>query len=109
MTAEPTKNAHTPPIVRLRPRIETALGTVLSRYPDLAVAGICTNDADAYPGDQPHELAGQARRAGWTFPYLVDADQKDGRAYHVACTPDFFLYDSAPAGLPRRVRPVHTR
>ena len=75
--------------------IETALGALLSRYPDLAVVGICTNDADAYPGDRPHELAGQARRAGWTFPYLVNAGQTVGRAYHAACTPDFFLYDSA--------------
>ena len=55
--------------------IETALGALLSRYPDLAVVGICTNDADAFPGDRPHELAGQARRAGWAFPYLVDAGQ----------------------------------
>ena len=75
--------------------LETALGALLSRYPALAVAGICTNDADAYPDDRPHELAQQARRAGWTFPYLVDADQKAGRAYHAAGTPDFFLYDSA--------------
>ena len=75
--------------------VETALGTLLSHYPDLAVVGICTNDADAYPDDRPRELAGQARRAGWNFPYLVDADQKVGRAYHAACTPDFFLYDSA--------------
>jgi peroxiredoxin len=75
--------------------VETALGALLSHYPDLAVVGICTNDADAYPGDRPDELAGQARRAGWTFPYLVDADQQAGRAYHAACTPDFFLYDSA--------------
>ena len=64
--------------------VETALGTLLSHYPDLAVVGICTNDADAYPGDRPHELAGQARRAGWNFPYLVDAGQKAGRAYHAA-------------------------
>ena len=90
--------------------IETALGTVLSRHPDLAVVGICTNDADAYPGDQPHELAGQARRAGWTFPYLVDADQKGRprlpRRLHAGLLP---LRQRAPAGLPRRVRPVHTR
>lgn len=59
--------------------VETALGTLLSHYPDLAVVGIYTNDADAYPDDRPHELAGQARRAGWNFPYLVDADQKVGR------------------------------
>jgi hypothetical protein len=57
--------------------------------------GICTNDADAYPSDRPHELAGQARRAGWNFSYLADAGQEAGRACHAACTPDFFLYDSA--------------
>ena len=66
-----------------------------ARCPDLAVVGICTNDADAYPGDRPGELAGQAWRAGWAFPYLVDVGQAAGRAYHAACTPDFFLYDSA--------------
>jgi peroxiredoxin len=37
--------------------IETALGKLLSRYPDLAVVGICTNDADAYPDDRPEQLA----------------------------------------------------
>jgi peroxiredoxin len=79
--------------------IETALGALLSRYPDLAVVGICTNDADAYPDDRPHELARQARRAGWDFPYLVDAGQKAGRAYRAACTPDFFL-TTARAGWP---------
>ena len=86
--------------------VETALGALLSRYPDLAVVGICTNDADAYPRDRPHELAGQSRRAGWTFPYLVDADQKAGRAYHAGLLP---LRQRAPAGLPRGVRPVHAR
>ena len=43
--------------------VETALGTLLSHYPDLAVVGICTNDADAYPDDRPREHARQARRA----------------------------------------------
>src|ERR1035441_7896878 len=75
--------------------VETALGTLLSHYPDLAVVGICTNDADAYPDDRPHELAGQARRAGWISPSVGDAGQKAARAFHAACTPDFFLYDSA--------------
>jgi peroxiredoxin len=75
--------------------IETALGGLLAEYPDLAIVGVCTNDADAYPDDRPERLAEQARRAGWTFPYLVDADQEIGRAYQAACTPDFFLYDAA--------------
>ena len=64
--------------------VEIALGTLLSHYPDLAIVGICSNDADAYPDDRPDELAGQARRAGLDFPYLVHACQMVGRAYHAA-------------------------
>jgi peroxiredoxin len=74
--------------------VEIQLGRVLARYPNVAVVGICTNDADAYPEDRPERLADQARRASWTFPYLVDKDQSVGRAYSAACTPDFFLYDA---------------
>jgi peroxiredoxin len=74
--------------------VETALGKLLSGYPDLAVVGVCTNDAEAYPEDAPPDLAAQVERAGWTFPYLIDADQRIGRAYQAACTPDFFLYDA---------------
>jgi peroxiredoxin len=74
--------------------IETELGKALSAYPELAVVAVCTNDADAYPDDAPERLAEQAKRAGWQFPYLVDADQQTGRAYNAACTPDFFLYDA---------------
>jgi peroxiredoxin len=74
--------------------IESTLGELVAGYPELAVAGICPNDAEAYPDDRPERLAEQARRAGWTFPYLVDIDQTVGRAYRAACTPDFFLYDA---------------
>jgi len=73
--------------------VEDALGRLLAEYPTVDVVGVCTNDADAYPEDSPARLAEQARRAGWRFPYLVDADQSVGRAYNAACTPDFFLYD----------------
>ncbi|WP_326553116.1 thioredoxin family protein [Micromonospora sp. NBC_01813] len=72
--------------------LEAALGKVLAGYPSLAVVGICTNDAQAYPDDSPEKLAEQAQRAGWDFPYLVDASQQVGRAYQAVCTPDFFLY-----------------
>ena len=72
--------------------VEGALGVVLARHPDLAVVGVCSNDAQAYPDDAPDGLRAQAQRAGWTFPYLVDAEQTVGRAFQAACTPDFFLY-----------------
>jgi peroxiredoxin len=74
--------------------IEDELGRLLAKQSSLAVVGICTNDAEAYPDDRPERLAEQAERAGWTFPYLVDEDQSVGRAYRAACTPDFFLYDA---------------
>ena len=74
--------------------IEHEFGVLLANHPSLAVVGVCTNDADAYPEDGPEHLAAQAKRAGWAFPYLIDADQEVGRAYEAACTPDFFLYDA---------------
>ncbi len=73
--------------------VERELGKLVSEYPTLAVVGICTNDAEAYPEDAPDRLAEQAQRAGWSFPYLIDDAQEVGRAYNAACTPDFFLYD----------------
>jgi peroxiredoxin len=72
--------------------VETRLGAVLAEFPQLAVVGICTNDAAAYPEDAPEHLAEQAARAGWRFAYLVDESQDVGRAFQAACTPDFFLY-----------------
>jgi hypothetical protein len=60
----------------------------------LSVVGICSNDSVNYPDDDPTHLAEQAARAGFTFPYLLDDTQDTAKAYHAACTPDFFLYDS---------------
>lgn len=76
--------------------MESAFGQFATEFAGkgLAVVGICTNDASQYPDDAPEHLVAQARRAGFTFPYLVDADQRVGLAYRAACTPDFFLYDA---------------
>jgi peroxiredoxin len=74
--------------------VEAGLGRLLARHPDLAVVGVCANDTDVYPDDRPEHLVEQARRAGWSFPYLVDSEQTVARAYQAACTPDFFLYDT---------------
>ncbi|KWW99433.1 Alkyl hydroperoxide reductase/ Thiol specific antioxidant/ Mal allergen [Carbonactinospora thermoautotrophica] len=76
--------------------IEKALGATVAEYAErgLAAVGICANDTDAYPDDTPEHLAEQARRAGFTFPYLVDETQEVARAYRAVCTPDLFLYDA---------------
>jgi hypothetical protein len=36
-----------------------------------------------------------ASAEGWTFPFLFDESQAVARDYRAACTPDFFLFDSA--------------
>ena len=60
-----------------------------------ACVGISSNDAVQYPADAPAKMAEEARDAGYIFPYLYDETQAVAKAYHAACTPDFFLYDSA--------------
>ena len=59
-----------------------------------AIAAICANDSQSYPEDGPEGMAEEARALGYSFPYLVDEDQRVARAYHAACTPDFFLFDA---------------
>jgi peroxiredoxin len=60
----------------------------------LAIVGINSNDADAYPEDGPEHMVTEARAAGYAFPYLYDATQAVAKAYRAACTPDFFLFDA---------------
>ncbi|WP_214320445.1 thioredoxin family protein [Nonomuraea sediminis] len=76
--------------------IEHGLGAMVAEYGSrLSAVGICSNDNVNYPDDDATHLAEQAVRAGFTFPYLLDDTQEVAKAYRAACTPDFFLYDSA--------------
>jgi peroxiredoxin len=60
----------------------------------LAVVGISSNDITSHPDDSPQKMAEEHRSAGYTFPYLYDADQSVAQAYKAACTPDFYLFDA---------------
>jgi peroxiredoxin len=57
------------------------------------IIGICANDAGANPDDGPDGLRAMAAEQGFTFPVCVDESQATAKAYHAACTPDFFLFD----------------
>jgi peroxiredoxin len=59
----------------------------------VAVVGINSNDAAAYPDDSPARMKEEKAAAGYTFPYLHDESQDVARAYRAACTPDFFVFD----------------
>ncbi|MGI8574389.1 MAG: thioredoxin family protein [Egibacteraceae bacterium] len=75
--------------------VEDGLAALGQEYAErgVAVFGICSNDAEAYPDDGPEGLRAQVERASFTFPYLIDATQEVARCYGAVCTPDFFALD----------------
>ncbi len=60
---------------------------------DVAVVGISSNDAVAYPDDSPEKMKQEAAEQGYRFAYLYDESQAMAQSYRAACTPDFFLFD----------------
>ena len=60
---------------------------------DVAVVGISSNDVAGFPADSPEQMVAEADARGYRFPYLYDETQEVAKAYHAACTPDFFLFD----------------
>lgn len=54
---------------------------------------INSNDVNEYPDDSPHNMKITAQNLQYPFPYLFDETQDVAKAYHAACTPDFFIYD----------------
>ena len=63
------------------------------RAKNVAVIGINANDVSTHPGDSPEKMAEEAKKIGYTFPYLYDETQEVAKSYRAACTPDFFLFD----------------
>lgn len=61
---------------------------------DLGIVAISSNDVAQFPEDGPDGLREQAAGLGFNFPYCYDESQDVARAYHAACTPDFFLFDA---------------
>lgn len=59
----------------------------------VGIVGISSNDVSKYPADSPAKMAEEAKSAGYLFPYLYDETQAVAKAYHAACTPDFFVFD----------------
>ena len=82
---------HCPYVKHIRPRLAEVTKDLAGG--GLAVVGINSNDAVAYPDDSPEAMAAEAAEWGYTFPYLVDEQQVVARAFRAACTPDFFLFD----------------
>ncbi|REK17973.1 MAG: thioredoxin family protein [Planctomycetota bacterium] len=59
----------------------------------VAVVGINSNDVSSHPADSPEKMVHEVEERGYTFPYLFDDTQEVAKAYHAACTPDFYVFD----------------
>ncbi len=60
----------------------------------VGVVAISSNDVSTHPADSPEQMVHEAEERGYLFPYLYDETQEVAKAYHAACTPDFYLFDA---------------
>jgi peroxiredoxin len=60
----------------------------------VGIVAISSNDVVQVPEDGPAQMAEVAAAMGFTVPYLYDETQEVAKAYHAACTPDFFVFDA---------------
>jgi len=60
----------------------------------VGAVSVSSNDVEQYPDDDQARMAEVATAMGFTVPYLYDETQAVAKAYHAACTPDFFVFDA---------------
>lgn len=83
--------------------IQDKLVSVAKKYQALGISfiAISSNDAKNYPADSPEKMRLEAEQNDYTFPYLYDETQSIAKAYHAACTPDFYIFDNQLACIYR--------
>lgn len=83
---------HCPYVVHIASGLTQVTNKLLGE--GIGVVAINSNDAKRYPDDAPEKMVLEAKKQGYRFPYLYDADQRVAKAFDAACTPDFYLFDS---------------
>lgn len=74
------------------PDVQHLAGALAALTRDLDLEGLRTlavNSAE----DPPGEVAAEALRRGYVFPYLIDQTQAVARAYGAVGAPHFYLFD----------------
>lgn len=61
---------------------------------EFGVAAIMPNDTEKYPEDNFENMQKFSLKHGFTFPYLLDEDQRIAKAYGAVCTPDIYGFDT---------------
>jgi peroxiredoxin len=83
---------HCPYVIHVRPSLVQFAREYQPR--GLAIVAISANDPQTHPQDGPEQMTLEAKKSGFSFPYLFDQTQQTAKAYHAVCTPEFYLFDS---------------
>ena len=81
--------AHCPFVKHVEPELTRLEQDFAGR---VQLVGVSSNSLITHPQDGPEQLADQARRHGWQFPYLLDEQQSLARDLRAACTPEFYVF-----------------
>ena len=87
--------AHCPFVKHIEPEITRLENDFGSRVQFVALS---SNSLITHPQDGPAQLAEQAQRHGWAFPYLLDDQQVLAKSLQAACTPEFYLFSQDSKG-----------
>lgn len=75
------------------PDVQHVAGALAALTRDLEPLGLRALAVNAAPEEAPADVAAEALRHGYVFPYLIDQTQAVARAYRAVCTPDFYVFD----------------
>lgn len=82
---------HCPFVKYINPKMSEIASNYQKR--EVGFVGISSNDAENYEQDSPEKMKQVAEKEGYSFPYLYDESQNVARAYHAACTPEFYVFN----------------
>ena len=89
--------AHCPFVKHIEPELSRLDQDYGERIQMIAIS---SNSLITHPQDGAEQLAEQARRLQWRFPYLMDQEQTLARNLRAACTPEFYLFSADGAEPP---------
>lgn len=82
---------HCPYVIHLK---EALVALVREYQNDLQALAISSNSPETHPQDGPEAMAEDAKKFDYPFPYCFDRNQDVAKAFHAACTPEFYLFDA---------------
>ena len=84
---------HCPFVVHIKAEL-SRFGAFCNEH-GVRLVAISSNDVSTHPMDGPAEMAKDARRHAYPFPYLFDETQGVARVFAARCTPEFYVFDRA--------------